>query len=124
MLSPAAAPPEELAPPVPALPEEDSLAAFSVSPELAVEPGCVAPLEDVEPVLPVLPDFAALAALCSALVSAGGVISGVFLGTVSETLLPPHALSEAALSAVAAHTASARRALTAGPCACRRSGSR
>lgn len=63
------------------------------------------------------------AADASALVSVGGVMSGVFLGTVSETLLPPHALSVVAHSS-AAHAASARRLLTAVPYACRRWGSR
>ena len=65
----------------------------------------------------------AFAAACSALVFAGGVISGVLFGTGSETLLPPHALNPQAASS-ARHSASAGRALTAGPCACRRSGTR
>ena len=60
---------------------------------------------------------------CSALVSFGGTTSGVFLGIVSETLAPPHALSAIATSS-APQTAMAARALTAGPCACRTSGSR
>jgi len=75
----------------------------------------------------VLVDVVAVEVFCaadaSALVSVGGVISGVFLGTVSETLLPPHALSVVAHSS-AAHAASARRLLTAAPYACRRWGSR
>ncbi len=58
------------------------------------------------------------AAAASALVSVGGVISGVLLGTASETLVPPQALTPTPHSS-AAHTASARRALTTGPCACR-----
>jgi hypothetical protein len=61
---------------------------------------------------------AAFAAAASALVSVGGVISGVLLGTASETLVPPHALSVRPPSTIA-HAASATRALTTGPCACR-----
>ena len=69
-------------------------------------------------------------AAASALVSVGGVRSGVLLGTVSETLLPPQAPS-ASTHSTAAHTAStgyragrtqagARTpALTAVPYACR-----
>ncbi len=63
------------------------------------------------------------AAAASALVSVGGVSSGVLLGTASETLVPPQALNANPQSS-AAHTASARRALTAAPYACRRLGSR
>jgi hypothetical protein len=70
----------------------------------------------------------------SALVLVGGVISGVLLGTASETVVLPHAPSAIAHSA-AAHASSvgralttdapgARRALTAAPYACRTSGSR
>jgi hypothetical protein len=54
----------------------------------------------------------------SALVFVGGVISGVLLGTASETLLPPQALTVSPHSS-AAHAASATRDLTTGPCACR-----
>ncbi len=60
----------------------------------------------------------AFAAAASALVSVGGVISGVLFGTASETLVPPHALSVSPHSRTA-HAASAARALTTGPCACR-----
>jgi len=63
------------------------------------------------------------AAAASALVFVGGVMSGVFVGTESDTLLLPQALSASAHSS-AAHAASALRALTAVPCACRRWGSR
>jgi hypothetical protein len=59
----------------------------------------------------------------SALVFVGGVMSGVLLGTASETLLPPHAPSVSPHSN-AAHAASATRALTTVPCACRTLGSR
>ncbi len=62
-------------------------------------------------------------AAASALVSVGGVISGVLFGTASETLLEPHALSVSPASS-SAHAASATRALTAAPCACRTWGSR
>jgi hypothetical protein len=62
-------------------------------------------------------------AAASALVSVGGVISGVLLGTASETLVPPQALN-ARPHSNAAHAANATRALTAVPCACRRWDSR
>ena len=78
-------------------------------------------------VLVVLVDVVAVevfwAAAVSALVSVGGVISGVLLGTASETLLPPQALSATPHSS-AAHAASAARLLTAVPCAYRMWGSR
>jgi hypothetical protein len=48
----------------------------------------------------------------SALVSVGGVISGVVLGTASATLLPPHPLTATAQSN-AAEAASAARAVHA-----------
>jgi hypothetical protein len=63
------------------------------------------------------------AAAASALVSVGGVSSGVLLGTASETLLPPQALNAEPHSRTA-HAASPMRALTAAPYACRRRGSR
>jgi hypothetical protein len=63
------------------------------------------------------------AAAASAVVFVGGVISGVLLGTASETLLPPHPPIATAHSN-AAHAVSARRALTAVPYACRTWGSR
>jgi hypothetical protein len=69
------------------------------------------------------------AAAASALVFVGGVISGVLFGTVSDTVLPPHAPS-ASVHSNAAHAASAtyptghRRALTTVPYACRTWGSR
>ncbi len=64
------------------------------------------------------------AAAASAVVFVGGVSSGVGLfGTASETLLPPHPLM-ATPHSNAAHAASAKRALTAAPCACRTWGSR
>ena len=59
----------------------------------------------------------------SALVSLGGVISGVLLGGVSETFVPPQAASASAASS-APPGASQRRVLTAGPSAGRRWGSR
>jgi hypothetical protein len=65
--------------------------------------------------------FCAVAA--SALVFVGGVTSGVLFGTASDTVVPPHPLSVSPHSS-AAHAASARRALTAAPYACRTSGSR
>jgi len=58
------------------------------------------------------------AAAASALVFVGGVISGVLLGTASETLLLPQAVSVSPHSS-AAQAASAKRDLTTGPCACR-----
>jgi hypothetical protein len=66
----------------------------------------------------VVDEDAAFAAAASALVSVGGVISGVLFGTASETLAPPHALSVSPHSTIA-HAASATRVLTTGPCACR-----
>jgi hypothetical protein len=59
----------------------------------------------------------------SALVSVGGVISGVLLGTASDTLLPPHAVTPSASSATQAAAASPR-GLKAAPCAVRRWDSR
>ncbi len=69
------------------------------------------------------------AAEASALVSVGGVISGVLLGTESETVVLPQAanVSAHASAAQAAHRprrGNAARALTTVPYACRRSGSR
>jgi hypothetical protein len=69
-------------------------------------------------VLAVVEVDADLAAAASALVFVGGVISGVLFGTASETLVPPHALNVKPHSRIA-HPASATRALTTGPCACR-----
>jgi len=66
------------------------VAAFSVAAlEASVELGLAA----VELVLLAFVEVVAVcfAAACSALVSLGGVISGVLLGSVSDTLLPPHA---------------------------------
>ena len=71
----------------------------------------------------VVPVEVVCAAAASALVSVGGVSSGVFLGTVSETLVPPQAPNADPHSS-AAHAASAKRALTAAPYACRRWGTR
>jgi hypothetical protein len=59
----------------------------------------------------------------SAVVFVGGVISGVLLGTASETLLPPHALSATPQSSTV-NAASATRAFTVVPYACRTWGSR
>ncbi len=71
------------------------------------------------------------AAAFSALVSFGGVISGVLFGIASDALLPPpHAPSVAAPSSSASASATALafndppRAPRAAPCACRTSGSR
>jgi hypothetical protein len=90
----------------------------------------VSPLDgDVSPVLLLLVVVVVVAvevvcaAAASAVVFVGGVISGVLLGTVSETLLPPHPPIATAHSN-AAHAASARRALTTVPYACRTWGSR
>ncbi len=120
--SPAAAPPEELASFEDAPLEDDSLL-----PPLPA----ASPLED-EPsplvllALVVLADLVEVEVVCtaaSALVLVGGVMSGVLFGTASETLLPPHAPSVSPHT-TAAHAATATRAFTAGPCACRRWGSR
>lgn len=88
--------------------------------ELPVELGSpdVFPLVEVVLVVEV-----ALAAAFSALVSLGGVISGVERGTVSETLAPPQAVAQKGVVR-ARQIASAERALTAAPCACRTWGSR
>ncbi len=92
--------------------------------------GVVSPLAEDELSLVLLLAFVPVvevevvcAAATSALVSVGGVISGVLLGTASETLLPPHALNAGPQSS-AAQAASVARRLTAVPCACRRWGSR
>jgi hypothetical protein len=75
-----------------------------------------------EALLVVLVDVVAVDVFCaaaaSALVSVGGVISGVLFGTASETLAPPQALNVRPHSS-GAHAASATRLLTTGPCACR-----
>ncbi|MCW3018005.1 MAG: hypothetical protein JWN10_313 [Solirubrobacterales bacterium] len=71
----------------------------------------------------VVPVEVVCTAAVSALVSVGGVSSGVLFGTASETLVPPQALNAKPQSS-AAHAASATRALTAAPYACRRWGSR
>lgn len=100
--------PVELAPPVP----------LSASPvEEVLEPLC----EELALDFLVLED-AAFAAACSALVLLGGVISGVLLGVGSDTLLEPQALTPSAANAASASRP--ERALTAGPCAGRTSGSR
>ena len=89
--------------------------------------GVVSPLAEVSLALVVLADVVEVEVVCaaatSALVFVGGVMSGVLLGTASETLLPPHAPSVSPHSN-AAHAASAARALTTVPCACRTWGSR
>lgn len=84
------------------------------------------PVEDVSlalVVLAVVVEVEVVCAAASALVLVGGVMSGVLLGTASETVLPPQAPSVTPQSS-AAHAASAARALTTVPCACRTSGSR
>ena len=114
----AAAPPE-----VPALgdelePEDASLLSLAGVSPVEVEVSLVFVV-----FVEVVPVEVVWAAAASALVSVGGVSSGVLLGTVSETLVPPQALNAKPQSS-AAHAASATRALTAAPCACRRWGSR
>jgi hypothetical protein len=116
----AEAPPEGVAPPVglePAAVSLDSLA--GVSP-LAGDVSLVLVLLVLVVVVAV---DVVCAAAASAVVFVGGVISGVLLGTASETLLPPHP-PIAAPHSNAAHAASARRVLTAVPYACRTWGSR
>jgi hypothetical protein len=114
----AAAPPE-----VPAVPDE-----------LDPEDGSLLSLVGVSPVevelslvFVVFVEVVAVEVVCaaaaSALVFVGGVSSGVLLGTASETLVPPQALNAKPQSS-AAHAASAMRALTAAPYACRMWGSR
>jgi hypothetical protein len=95
-------------------PEADSL----VSPEVDSPEVLSLALLVVVLVLAVVEVDAALAAAASALVSVGGAISGVLFGTASETLVPPHALNVSPHIRTA-HAASATRALTTGPCACR-----
>ncbi len=114
----AGAPPEVPAVPAELDPEDGSLLSLAgVSPvELDVSLVLVVFVE-------VVPVEVFCAAAASALVSVGGVSSGVLLGTVSETLVPPQALS-AEPQRSAAHAASATRALTAAPYACRTWGSR
>jgi hypothetical protein len=117
--SPAEAPPEGLASLEAAPLEGASLLVLAV----------LSPLEeDVSlGVLVVLVDVVEVEVFCaaaaSALVFVGGVMSGVFLGTASETLLPPHAPSVSPHSS-AAHAASMARVFTGVPCACRTWGSR
>ncbi len=93
-----------------------------------LSPVVLSPLVEVlSPVLLVLVDVVEVEVVCaaaaSALVLVGGVMSGVLFGTASETLLPPQAPIVSPHSS-AAQAASAARALTAVPCACRTWGSR
>ncbi len=87
------------------------------------------PEEELSPLLPVVfvVEVVEVEVLCaaaaSALVFVGGVISGVLLGTASETLAPPHALNATPHSS-AAHAASSARPFTTVPFACRMWGSR
>jgi len=120
-------PPAEVPPPAPVLGELGSVAGGVVV--LSASPVELAPVDElVSPVFlelaaEVLVVDASLAAAFSALVLFGGVISGVERGTLSDTVAPPQAL--AMMGVVRARqTASAERALTAGPCAGRMSGSR
>lgn len=122
--SPADAPPDGVASlePEPAEPpEDDSPAALSPSDEDSLE--ALSPVELVEVLVEVVDVEVVCTAAFSALVSVGGVISGVLLGTASETLLEPHAPSETPARS-ATHALSAKRALTAGPCAFGRWGTR
>lgn len=64
------------------------------------------------------------AAAASALVFVGGVMSGVLEGTVSDTLVPPQALSARPHSSAAQAPSAPRRRLTTDPCAVRTWGSR
>ena len=115
---PAEAPPDSLPAP------EDSLEA-SEPPEASdseLEDDSPEDSEDVEVFL-VVEVLDEVPAAFSALVSFGGVISGVFLGVVSETFVPPQAASASAASSAPA-AASHRRLLTAGPSAARRWDSR
>lgn len=99
-------------------PEDDSLLSLAgVSPEAVVLSLVLVLFVELVPVEVVC------AAAASALVSVGGVSSGVLFGTASETLVPPQALNANPQSS-AAHAASARRDLTAAPYACRRWGTR
>ncbi len=116
----AEAPPEGVA--SPELPEEDSPVELSPSEEDSPEDE-LSPEELVEVLVDVVDVAVVCTAAFSALVSDGGVISGVLLGTASETLLEPHAPSETPARS-ATHALSAKRALTAGPCAFGRWGSR
>jgi hypothetical protein len=115
----AAAPPEVVA----------SLAGVALEADSLLSPVVLSPLAEVAS-LGALVVFGAVlevevfcAVAASALVFVGGVISGVLLGTASDTVVPPHPLSASPHSS-AAHAASAKRALTAAPYACRMSGSR
>jgi hypothetical protein len=104
------------------VPEEASLEA---EPPLSLAAASL-PAEDVSlalVVFAVVVEVEVVCAAASALVLVGGVMSGVLLGTLSETVLLPHAPSASPQSS-ATHAASAARALTTGPCACRTSGSR
>ena len=115
----AGAPPELPASPVPPLGWEALPSPSELSAPLPEEPSLL--------VLVVLVAVVAVdvvwTAARSALVSVGGVISGVLLGTGTETLLPPQALSVSPLRS-ATHAASATLVLTGAPCAYRTSGSR
>lgn len=118
--SPAAAPPWGVASLEPPPADDASLLGASLSEELVEALSPAVPVEVLVDVVDV--DVVWTAAL-SALVSVGGVISGELLGTASETLLLPHALSVNPANS-ATHAASATRALTADPFAFRRWGNR
>ena len=114
----AEAPPD--VPAVPGAPAFDDASLLSL--------GVVSPLvEELSLALVVFADVVEVDVVCaaatSALVFVGGVMSGVLLGTASETLVPPQAPSVNPHSNTA-HAASAARALTTVPCAGRTWGSR
>jgi hypothetical protein len=115
----AAAPPDGVA----------SLAGVALEAGSLLSPAALSPLAEVASLgaLVVLVEVLVVEVFCavaaSALVFVGGVTSGVLLGTASDTVVPPHPLSASPHSS-AAHAASARRAFTAAPYACRTSGSR
>jgi hypothetical protein len=114
----AAAPPEVPAVPAELDPEDGSLLSLAGVSPVDVEVSLVFVV-----FVEVVPVEVVCAAAASALVSVGGVSSGVLLGTVFEALLPPQALNARPQSS-AAQAASATRVLTVAPYACRRWGSR
>ena len=91
---------------------------------VVVSPLAALSLDLAVDVLVVLDVDVVCAEAASALVSVGGVISGVFLGTESDTLVLPQAPSAKAHSSAASAISRGRRALTMDPCACRTWGSR
>ena len=122
-------------PEAPPVPSELSLAgASALDSDSGSSPVVPVGLVPVLPFVEVVDVEVVCAAAFSALVSLGGMMSGVDLGTASETLLPPHALrpnapstpatAASAMRVRSSFTLSSLEEVRPAPCACRRWGSR